>query len=97
MKELNSQKIQNKLRNKFLNSGVKMAGPETIFFSNDTVKGSLLKIWNLNNQFNKKTRLLTGFSYCYIVNILFDAVHHSFQPGRKYKQDYCNNCRLNGN
>ena len=36
MKELNSQKIQNKLRNKFLNNGVKMSGPETIFFSNDT-------------------------------------------------------------
>ena len=39
MKELNLQKIQNKLRNKFLNSGVKMAGPETIFFSNDTKIG----------------------------------------------------------
>ena len=39
MKEFNSQKIQNKLRNKFLNSGVKMAGPETIFFSNDTKIG----------------------------------------------------------
>ena len=39
MKELNSQKIQNKLRNKFINSGVKMAGPETIFFSNDTKIG----------------------------------------------------------
>ena len=39
MKELNSQIIQNKLRNKFLNSGVKMAGPETIFFSNDTKIG----------------------------------------------------------
>jgi bifunctional UDP-N-acetylglucosamine pyrophosphorylase/glucosamine-1-phosphate N-acetyltransferase len=39
MKELNSQKIQNKLRNKFLNSGVKMVGPETIFFSNDTKIG----------------------------------------------------------
>ena len=32
MKELNLQKIQNKLRNKFLTSGVKMLGPETIFF-----------------------------------------------------------------
>ncbi len=32
MKELNSQKIQNKLRNKFLRSGVLMTGPETIFF-----------------------------------------------------------------
>ena len=39
MKELNLQKIQNKLRNKFLNSGVKMVGPETIFFSNDTKIG----------------------------------------------------------
>ena len=39
MKELNSQKIQNKLRNKFLKGGVKMAGPETIFFSNDTKIG----------------------------------------------------------
>ena len=39
MKELNSQKIQNKLRNKFLKVGVKMIGPETIFFSNDTKVG----------------------------------------------------------
>ena len=39
MKELNSQKIQNKLRKKFLKSGVLMTGPETIFFSNDTKIG----------------------------------------------------------
>ena len=39
MKELNSQKIQNKLRNKFLKAGVKMVGPETIFFSKDTKIG----------------------------------------------------------
>ena len=39
MKEINLQKIQNKLRDKFLNSGVKMDGPETIFFSNDTKIG----------------------------------------------------------
>ena len=39
MKELNTQIIQNKLRNKFLKSGVKMIGPETIFFSNDTKIG----------------------------------------------------------
>ena len=39
MKELNSQKIQNKLRSKFLKLGVKMTGPETIFFSNDTKIG----------------------------------------------------------
>jgi bifunctional UDP-N-acetylglucosamine pyrophosphorylase/glucosamine-1-phosphate N-acetyltransferase len=39
MKELNSQIIQNKLRNKFLKSGVQMTGPETIFFSDDTKIG----------------------------------------------------------
>jgi bifunctional UDP-N-acetylglucosamine pyrophosphorylase/glucosamine-1-phosphate N-acetyltransferase len=44
MKELNTQKIQNKLRNKFLASGVKMLGPETIFFSNDTKIGKNVTI-----------------------------------------------------
>ncbi|WP_435164602.1 DapH/DapD/GlmU-related protein [Candidatus Pelagibacter bacterium nBUS_28] len=44
MKELNSQKIQNKLRNKFLYSGVKMVGSETIFFSNDTKIGKNVTI-----------------------------------------------------
>ena len=39
MKELNLQKVQNKLRNKFLKVGVKMIGPETIFFSKDTKVG----------------------------------------------------------
>ena len=39
MKVLNSQKVQNKLRSKFLKVGVKMRGPETIFFSNDTKIG----------------------------------------------------------
>ena len=44
MKELNSQKVQNKLRNKFLNNGVQMTGPETIFFSNDTKIGKNVTI-----------------------------------------------------
>ena len=44
MKELNMQKIQNKLRNKFLKSGVKMIGPETIFFSKDTKVGKNVTI-----------------------------------------------------
>ena len=44
MKELNLQKIQNKLRNKFLKSGVKMIGPETIFFSKDTKVGKNVTI-----------------------------------------------------
>ena len=39
MKQINSQKIQIRLRNKFIKSGVKMMGPETIFFSEDTKIG----------------------------------------------------------
>ena len=39
MKELNLKKIQNTLRDKFLKLGVKMIGPETIFFSQDTKIG----------------------------------------------------------
>ena len=39
MKQLNLQKAQNKLRKKFLKVGVKMIGPETIFFSKDTKIG----------------------------------------------------------
>ena len=39
MKQINSQKIQNLLRNKFIKAGVKMIGPETIFFSEDTKIG----------------------------------------------------------
>ena len=39
MKESNLQKVQNRLRDKFSKSGVKMLGPETIFFSKDTKIG----------------------------------------------------------
>jgi bifunctional UDP-N-acetylglucosamine pyrophosphorylase/glucosamine-1-phosphate N-acetyltransferase len=39
MKQLNSQINQTKLRNRFIKSGVKMIGPETIFFSKDTKIG----------------------------------------------------------
>ena len=44
MKQINSQKIQIKLRNKFIKSGVKMIGPETIFFSKDTKIGKNVTI-----------------------------------------------------
>ena len=44
MKVLNLQKIQNKLRKKFLKSDVNMIGPETIFFSSDTVIGKNVTI-----------------------------------------------------
>ena len=39
MKQLNLQNVQNNLRKKFLKVGVKMTGPETIFFSKDTKIG----------------------------------------------------------
>ena len=44
MKQFNTQKLQNKLRNKFLRIGVKMSGPETIYFSNDTKIGKNVTI-----------------------------------------------------
>jgi len=44
MKELNTNIFQNKLRNKFLKLGVKMVGPETIFFSKDTKIGKNVTI-----------------------------------------------------
>ena len=44
MKPLNLQNIQIKLRSKFLKEGVKMLGPETIFFSKDTKIGKNVSI-----------------------------------------------------
>ena len=44
MNALKIQKIQNKLRNKFLKSGVKMNGPDTVFFSADTKVGKNVTI-----------------------------------------------------
>ena len=44
MKQLNLQKLQNSLRNKFLKSGVKMIAPDTIYFSKDTKIGKYVTI-----------------------------------------------------
>jgi len=44
MKQLNSQKLQKTLRSKFLKLGVKIIGPETIFFSKDTRIGKNVTI-----------------------------------------------------
>ena len=44
MKQSNLQKIQINLRNKFLRLGVKMVGPETIYFSKDTKIGKNVTI-----------------------------------------------------
>ena len=41
---MNTQNLQNKLRNKFLKKGVKMKGPETVFFSKDTKIGKNVEI-----------------------------------------------------
>ena len=41
---MNSQNFQNKLRDKFLKKGVKMKGPETVFFSKDTKIGKNVEI-----------------------------------------------------
>ena len=44
MKQLKIQNLQNKLRNKFFKSGVKMIGPDTIYFSKDTKIGKNVTI-----------------------------------------------------
>ena len=44
MKQLNLKNVQERLRNKFLKSGVKMIGPETIYFSKDTKIGKNVTI-----------------------------------------------------
>jgi bifunctional UDP-N-acetylglucosamine pyrophosphorylase/glucosamine-1-phosphate N-acetyltransferase len=44
MKQTNLKTNQSKLRNYFIKSGVKMVGPETIFFSNDTKIGKNVTI-----------------------------------------------------
>ena len=44
MKQLKLQKLQNNLRNKFSKLGVKMVGPETIYFSKDTKIGKNVTI-----------------------------------------------------
>jgi len=44
MKELKLQKFQNNLRNKFSKLGVKMVGPETIYFSKETRIGKNVTI-----------------------------------------------------
>ena len=44
MKQINLKKDQDKLRDKFLKSGVKMTGPETIYFSKDIKIGKNVTI-----------------------------------------------------
>ena len=88
MKQLNSQKIQNKLRSKFIKSGVKMEGPETIFFSLDTkigknviidpyvVIGPKVKIGN-----NVKINSFSHLENCKVENSVNIGPYTRLRPG----------------
>ena len=88
MKQINSQKIQNKLRNKFIKYGVKMIGPETIFFSKDTkigknvvidpyvVIGKKVKIGN-----NVRINSFSHLENCKIENEVVIGPYARIRPG----------------
>ena len=88
MKQLNLQKLQNKLRNRFLKSGVKMLGPETIYFSKDTkigknviiepyvVFGSKVKIGN-----NVTIKSFSHLENCKIENKVDIGPYARIRPG----------------
>ena len=93
MKQINSQKLQNTLRKKFLKSGVKMSGPETIFFSNDTkigkrviiepyvVIGSKVKIGN-----NVVIKSFSHLENCKIENSVEIGPYARIRPGTILKK-----------
>jgi len=93
MKQINSQKIQNKLRNKFIKSGVIMIGPETIFFSKDTkiginviiepyvVIGEKVKIGN-----NVKINSFSHLENCKIENKVNIGPYARIRPGTILKE-----------
>jgi UDP-N-acetylglucosamine diphosphorylase/glucosamine-1-phosphate N-acetyltransferase len=93
MKQINSQKIQNKLRNKFIKSGVKMIGPETVFFSEDTkigknviiepyvVIGDKVKIGN-----NVKINSFSHLENCKIENKVDIGPYARIRPGTVLKE-----------
>ena len=88
MKEFKSEKQQIKLRNKFIKSGVKMLGPETIFFSKDTkigknviiepyvVFGSKVKIGN-----NVTIKSFSHLENCKIENKVDIGPYARIRPG----------------
>jgi UDP-N-acetylglucosamine diphosphorylase/glucosamine-1-phosphate N-acetyltransferase len=88
MKQINLQKIQTKLRNKFIKSGVKMIGPETIFFSDDTKIGKNVLI-NPYVVIGKKVKIghnvtINSFSHledCKIENKVNIGPYARIRPG----------------
>ena len=93
MKELNLQKLQKRLRNKFLKSGVKMIGPDTIYFSKDTkigknviiepyvVIGSKVKIGN-----NVIIKSFSHLENCKIENKVEIGPYARIRPGTTLKE-----------
>ena len=93
MKQINSQKLQDTLRKKFLKLGVKMSGPETIFFSNDTkigkrviiepyvVIGSKVKIGN-----NVVIKSFSHLENCKIENSVEIGPYARIRPGTTLKK-----------
>tara|TARA_B100000123_G_scaffold267273_1_gene240444 strand:+ start:551 stop:1174 length:624 start_codon:yes stop_codon:yes gene_type:complete len=93
MKQLNLKKLQNDLRKKFLKLGVKMTGPETIFFSKDTkigknvtiepyvVIGSKVKIGN-----NVTIKSFSHLEKCKIENKVDIGPYARIRPGTILKQ-----------
>ena len=88
MKQLNLQKLQDRLRNKFIKSGVKMLGPETIYFSKDTkigknvviepyvVFGSKVKIGN-----NVTIKSFSHLENCKVENKVDIGPYARIRPG----------------
>ena len=93
MKQINSQKNQIKLRNKFIKSGVKMIGPETIFFSEDTKIGKNVII-NPYVVIGKKVKIgnnvtINSFSHlekCKIENKVDVGPYARIRPGTILKE-----------
>jgi len=88
MKQINSQKIQIRLRNKFIKFGVKMIGSETIFFSEDTKIGNNVVI-NPYVVIGKKVKIgnnvtINSFSHledCKIENKVDIGPYARIRPG----------------
>ena len=93
MKQINSHKIQIKLRNKFVKLGVKMIGPETIFFSDDTKIGKNVTI-NPYVVIGEKVKIgnnviINSFSHledCKIANKVDIGPYARIRPGTVLKE-----------
>ena len=93
MKQLNLKKLQNDLRKKFLKLGVKMTGPETIFFSKDTKIGKNVTIEpyvvigskvNIGN--NVTIKSFSHLEKCKIENKVDIGPYARIRPGTILKQ-----------